>query len=102
MKGHITQRSKNSWSIVIYLGKDKITNQKKYKWFTYKGTKTNAEKFLTEKLHELNNGICINPKKMSLEEYLQYWYHTCCITNLSPNTYESYKKNIRLHKIKRI
>ena len=32
MRGHIEQRAKGSWSISLYLGKDNITNKKKYKW----------------------------------------------------------------------
>lgn len=94
MRGHITQRAKGSWSISIYLGKDPITNKKKYKWYTIKGTKKEADKFLTEKLNEIENGIVVDSKNMTLAEYLNYWYEQCCITKLSPTTYESYKRNI--------
>ena len=94
MRGHITQRAKGSWSISIYLGKDPITNKKKYKWYTVKGNKKEADKFLTEKLNEIENGILVDSKNMTLAEYLNYWYEQCCITKLSPTTYESYKRNI--------
>lgn len=94
MRGHITQRTKGSWSISIYLGKEPITNKKKYKWYTVKGTKKEAEKFLIEKLNEIEKGIFVDSKNMTLEEYFNYWYEQCCITKLSPTTYESYKRNI--------
>ena len=94
MRGYITQRAKGSWSISIYLGKDSITNKKKYKWYTVKGSKKEADKFLTEKLNEIENGIFVDSKNMTLAEYLNYWYEQCCINKLSPTTYESYKRNI--------
>ena len=94
MRGYIKQRAKGSWSISIYLGKDPITNKKKYKWYTVKGSKKEADKFLTEKLNEIENGIFVDSKNMTLAEYLTYWYEQCCITKLSPTTYESYKRNI--------
>ena len=97
MRGHITQRTKGSWSISIYLGKDLMTNKKKYKWYTVKGNKEDAEKFLIEKLNEIEKGIFIDSKNMTFAEYLYYWYEQCCVTKLSPTTYESYKRNIDKH-----
>ena len=97
MRGHIKQRAKGSYSISIYLGIDTITKKKKYKWYTVHGTKKDAEKFLTEKLNEIDNGIFVDSKDMTLETYLNYWYNQCCVPNLSPTTYESYKRNIDTH-----
>ena len=94
MRGHITQRTKGSWSISIYLGKDPITNKKRYKWYTIKGNKSNAEKFLIEKLNELEKGIFVDSKNFTFGEYLTYWYEQSCTSRLSPTTYESYKRNI--------
>lgn len=94
MRGHIEQRSKGSYSISIYLGKDTITNKKKYKWYTIHGTKKEAEKFLNEKINELEKGIYIDGKDMLFSEYLNYWYEHCCLPKLAPTTYESYKRNI--------
>ena len=94
MRGYIKQRAKGSWSISIYLGKDPITNKKKYKWYTVKGTKKEADRFLTEKLNEIEKGIFVDSKNMTLAEYMNYWFEQCCITKLSPTTYESYRRNI--------
>lgn len=102
MRGHITQRAKGSWSISIYLGKEPITNKKKYKWYTVKGTKKEAERFLVEKINEIEKGIFVDSKNMTLEEYFEYWYKQCCITKLSPTTYESYKRNIDKYIIKHL
>lgn len=97
MRGYIKQRAKGSYSISIYLGIDNITKKKKYKWYTIKGTKKDAEKFLAEKINEVSNGIFIDSKDMTLESYLDYWYNQSCVNKLSPTTYESYKRNIDVH-----
>jgi len=94
LRGYITQRAKGSWSIALYVGKDPITNKKKYKWHTIKGTKKEAEKFLAEKTNEIEKGIFVDSKNLTLSEYLNYWYEQCCIAKLSQTTYESYKRNI--------
>ena len=97
MRGYIKQRAKGSYSISVYLGIDNITKKKKYKWYTVKGNKKEAEKFLAEKINEINNGIFVDSKDMTMEDYLNYWYTQSCITKLAPTTYESYKRNIDVH-----
>lgn len=39
MRGHIKQRSKGSWSIVIDVGKDPETGKRRQHWHTIKGLK---------------------------------------------------------------
>lgn len=97
MKGYIRQRAKSSYSISIYLGIDNITKKKKYKYYTIKGSKKDAQKFLIEKLNEINTGIFIDSNDMFLKDYFHYWYNQCCFNKLSPTTYESYKRNIDKH-----
>jgi len=97
LRGYIKQRAKGSYSISVYLGIDNITKKKKYKWYTVKGNKKEAEKFLAEKINEINNGIFVDSKDMTMEDYLNYWYTQSCITKLAPTTYESYKRNIDVH-----
>ena len=50
MKGHIKKRSKDSWSVIIELQRDYITGKRRQKWYTVKGTKRDANKFLMEML----------------------------------------------------
>lgn len=93
MRGCITKRSKNSYSISIYLGKDN-NGKKKYKWYTVNGNKREAERFLNEKINELNNGILVLNDKMYIKNFLEFWYNEYCIVQLAVTTYESYKRNI--------
>ena len=56
MRGHIVKRGKNSYSIAVSLGKDPATGKYKYQWVSVKGTKKDAEKRLSELLHQLDSG----------------------------------------------
>lgn len=96
MRGHIKQRG-NTWSVIIELPKDVVTNKRKQKWYTVKGNKKDAEKFLTEKLRELDTGILIDTKKMKFAEYLDYWIKEACENKLSITTLDGYKQNIEKH-----
>lgn len=97
MRGHIKQRTKSSssWSVVIELGK--IDGKRKQKWYTVQGNKKDAEKFLTEKLRELDIGSFSDSKNMSVRSFMNYWYREYCMVNLSPTTYESYRRNLDKH-----
>lgn len=94
MRGHITQRTKDNktWSVVIEL--KKVKGKRQQKWYTVKGNKKDAEKFLTEKLRELDTGTFIDSKNINVRQYFNFWYEQHCLNNLSPTTYESYRRNL--------
>lgn len=94
MRGHIRQRAKDKkiWSVVIEL--NKVNGKRKQKWYTVHGEKKDAEKFLTEKLRELDTGTLIDSKNINIRQYFNYWYEQHCLTKLSPTTYESYRRNL--------
>lgn len=95
-RGNIRERSKGSFTITIELPKDTITNKRKQKYYTIKGTKKDAEKFLTEKLRELDTGLLIDIKKMKYSEYLDYWKEKT-FNNLEITTKEGYIQKIEKH-----
>ena len=99
MRGHITKRSKNSYSIAVSLGKDTTTKKYKYQWVSVKGTKKDAEKRLSELLHQLDNGTFIKPGKTTLAEYLEKWLKDYVWPNLAPRTAEGYQYIVRNHLI---
>lgn len=94
MRGHITQRGKykKTWSIVIEL--NKVNGKRKQKWYTLHGERKDAEKFLTEKLRELDTGSLIDSRNINVKQYFNYWYEQHCLNKLSPTTYESYRRNL--------
>jgi hypothetical protein len=99
MRGHITKRGKNSYSLAISLGKDTTTGKYKYQWTTVKGTKKEADKRLSELLHQLDNGTFIKPNKTTLGEYLEKWLRDYVWPNLAPRTAEGYEHIIKRHLI---
>jgi integrase len=102
MRGHITKRGKDSYSIVISLGKDPDTGKYRYQWVSVKGTKKDAEKRLSELLHQLDTGTFVNPSKTTLAEYLQRWLQEYAKPNLSPRGFERYESITRVHLIPRL
>jgi hypothetical protein len=94
MRGHIEQRSKGSYSIKISLGKDAATGKYKSQWFTVQGSKKDAEKRLSELLHQRDTGAYMKPGKITLAEYLGHWLKDCQV-RLSPVTVQTYEYMVK-------
>ena len=99
MRGHIIKRYKNSYTIVLNLGVDPITGRRKQQWLSVKGTKKEAEKRLSDVLHQLDTGTFMKPGKTTLGEFLERWLKDYAWTNLAPRTAEGYEHIIRRHLI---
>jgi len=97
MRGHIIKRGKNSYSIAISLGKDPTTGKYKQQWVSVRGTKKDAERRLSELLHQIDNGTFITPGKTTLAEYLERWLKDYVWPNLSRRTAEGYESIVRCH-----
>ena len=96
VKGHLVKRSETSWSLVFDIGLDE-QGKRKQKWVTVQGTKKEAEKELNRLLHEMNSGTYIEPSRMTLAEYLEYWLEHYAKTNVAAKTLEGYAEFIRLY-----
>ena len=99
MRGHIIKRYKNSYTIVLTLGRDPGTGKPKQQWISVKGTKKDAEKRLAELLHQLDTGMFMKPGKTTLGEFLERWLKDYAWPNLAPRTAEGYEHIIRRHLI---
>lgn len=99
MRGHVTKRGKNSYTIVINLGQDPVTGKRRQQWISIKGNKKDAEKRLSELLNQLDNGIFVKPSKVTVAEYLQQWLTDYAELNCSPKTIESYRQLVNSHLI---
>ena len=95
MRGHITKRYKDSYSIKVSLGKDPATGKYRYQWLTVKGSKKDAEKRLSEILHQMDTGSYKVPGKSTVAEYLTQWLDDYVQTNLSPRGFERYSGIIK-------
>ena len=93
MRGHIVKRFNDSYSIVISVGRDPATGKYKQHFESVKGTKKDAEKRLSELLHELDIGTFVKPGKMTVSDYLNQWLEGS-FPNMTPRTYEGYEYNV--------
>ena len=99
MRGHIKQRSKGSWSIVLDLGRDPSTGKRKQQWVTVRGTKKEAESKLAELQHQLNTGEFVKTSKLTVREFLTQWFQDYVKTNARAATAEGYKIIVERHLI---
>ncbi|MGB9804372.1 tyrosine-type recombinase/integrase [Desulfofundulus sp.] len=102
MRGHVRKRSKNSWTVVVELPRDPVTNKRRQKWVTVKGTKKDAERELARLINEIEKGTYVEPHKMTFTELTQKWFDVHVSANLRENTQENYKTVLRTHIIPEI
>ncbi len=99
MRGHIKKRSKDSWTIIVELGRDPITGKRKRHWQSLKGSKKDAERELSKILTELDTGVYLKPAKITVGEFLEKWLEDYASTNVRPKTAQGYTNKIRCHLI---
>jgi integrase len=97
MRGSIIKRSENSYRIAVSLGKDPATGKYKQHFETVRGNKKEADKRLSEILHQLDSGYFTKPGKLTLTDYLEQWLRDYCKPNLAPRTTEGYQYIVRTH-----
>jgi integrase len=71
MKGHIRERSPGHWAIVID-ARDQ-TGKRKRRWFSFRGTKREAQRRCAELIVETRGGTATSPERMTVEQYLGRW-----------------------------
>ena len=96
MRGHIIKRYKDSYTIVLNLGRDPSTGKRKQQWLSVKGTKKEAERKLSDILHQLDTGTFMKPGKTTVADFLERWLKDYQ-PNLSPRGFERYGSIIRGH-----
>ena len=99
MRGHITRRAKDSYTIVVDLGADPETGKRRQQWVTVRGTRKDAERRLAELLHRLDTGAFVKPSKTTVADYLRRWLEEYVKPNLSPRGFERYESIARVHLI---
>lgn len=97
MRGHIRKRGKNSWAIVVDLGRDPQTGKRRQQTATVRGTKKDAERELRALLTRLETGAYVKPTKVTVGEFLRQWLENYVMTNTSPRTAEGYWVIVKCH-----
>jgi len=98
--GHIKEtKDKGVYRIVLSVGHDPATGKRSRQWLTVKGTRRDAEKRLSELIHEHNSGFHVKTGKTTVSAYLERWLADYAKSNLSPRTVEGYETIIHQHLI---
>ena len=88
MRGSIVKRSKDSWTIILNLGRDPSTGKRKQQWVAVRGTKRDAEKKLAELQHQMDTGSYLKPSKITVGDFLNQWLNDHVWPRLEPKTAE--------------
>jgi len=94
--GHLRKRG-DSWLITVEAGRD-ASGKRKRIYKSVKVPKKEAQRIMYEMIAELEKGTYVEPKKITVEEYLLYWLEGKK-PNLAPRTYESYEMIAKKHLI---
>lgn len=97
MRGHVKQRSKGTWSVVIDTGSDPHTGRRRQQWFTVKGSKREAEAKLRELIDTIEKGVYVKPGKVTLGEWFEEWLGGYAALHVSPRTIDSYREQVTRH-----
>jgi len=95
MSGHVQRRGKNSWRLKFDIGRDPITNVRRIRQITFRGTKRQAEQELVNRMAEYNTGISVDPSKITVSDYLTSWHTDHAAIHTTPKTSERYKQLIK-------
>lgn len=91
MRGSIVKKG-NKYYIVLDSFDE--SGKRKRKWYSGFDKKPEAEKALPDLLKKAQNGILIDPKKITVQEFLEDWLENQCKPRLSRTTLEGYQIHI--------
>jgi len=93
-QGSIRQRADGRWEARYYVDGNRKSIISKKNSLKPKEEVTIA---LNKVLYEINNGLYVEQKKMTVSQWLDIWLTEYKINNLKPRTIESYRDTIRLY-----
>ncbi len=93
MRGHVRKRGK-TWAVVVDVGRDPETGQRRQKWHSGYATKRAAERDLADIVSRLDRGAYIEPARTTVAEWCDLWL-TTQRSRLRPATWESYRDTLR-------
>lgn len=101
MRGHIRQRGKGAYAVIIDLGRDP-DGKRRQKWHNIRGTKKDAEIELVRQLNALQTGCYVEPTKLTLAQFLLRWLDDYAKPKVTAKTLERYEEIVRLQIVPRL
>ncbi|WP_214784643.1 site-specific integrase [Bacillus sp. ISL-45] len=96
MAGYPKKDKNGTYYFVLEAGTDSYGKRKRIKRRGFKKI-SEAKAAMAELILEIQKGNLVFEKKLSVEEYLDYWLENYAKTNLKPKTFAEYKKIIKTH-----
>jgi hypothetical protein len=93
---HIRKRGKNSWAVVVDIGRAPQTDKRRQKWFAHR-TRREAGAHLAQIVAAMQGGGWMPPAKTPLGDYLEQWLRDYAAGAVRPTTLESYRSIVRVH-----
>ena len=93
MKGHIRERSPGHWAIVIDV-RDPPTGKRKRSWYSFAGTKRQAQVECARLISEMQGGTRVDPSRMTVAAFLERWIEHMR-GQVSPRSHERYARACR-------
>jgi len=97
MAGQLINRGERTWLVRVFLGRDVLTGKKKYHNKTVKGTKKDAQRYLNGVLRDIDLGKFAEPKKISLNKFLEKWLSDAVKPRVRERTYHSYEQLLKCY-----
>src|SRR5689334_21123543 len=90
MAGQIIKRGDKTWLVRIFMGSDG-NGKRRYLNKTIRGTKKDANTYLSKTLTEISAGTFVESSPDTVEDYLKKWLETAAKPRLRENTYREYE-----------
>ena len=95
MRGSVVKRGK-SYSVVVELDRDPVTEKRRQKWHSGYRTKREAEAALAELVGTVNRGTYVAKSRQTVAAFTAEWLAAIKPT-VRPATHYSYERNLKLH-----
>jgi integrase len=93
MRGHLRERSPGHWAIVIDV-RDPEAGKRKQRWYSFRGTKRQAQVECARLISEIQNGTAVEPSRMTVAAFLERWIEHMQ-GQVSPRSHERYAEIAR-------
>jgi hypothetical protein len=100
LPGSIVERSPGHWAIILEQ-RDPLTNKRKQKWHSFRGTRKEALAERVRLLHEANEGTYVEPDKITVGQWIEQWIEAGAPgrkkKKVGQRTLERYEELLRVH-----